>query len=141
MKVVLATGYAELPKGGDTTSIRLAKPFTQDQLAAVLAEAIDMSNDPKEFFASSNGDTWHLVYDGVTGEPTVLHRANMASGGAETRMQVGRFLEIAGSHPQGQALRDILVELSSSEAVDGAAVERKPKYDFPWAPRTGHTGD
>jgi CheY-like chemotaxis protein len=41
MKVVLATGYAELPKGGDTTLIRLAKPFTQDQLAAALAEAVD----------------------------------------------------------------------------------------------------
>lgn len=42
LKVILATGYAELPKGGTTTLIRLAKPFTQDQLAAVLAEALDL---------------------------------------------------------------------------------------------------
>jgi hypothetical protein len=100
-----------------------------------------MSNDIKEFFASSNGDTWYLVFEGKTGDPTVLHRANTASGGAETEMPVAEFLQIAGSHPQGQALRDVLADLSSSEAAHAASVEHTPKYAFPWASKMGHTGD
>jgi PAS domain S-box-containing protein len=41
--VVLATGYAELPSGGDT-GVRLLKPFTQAQLTDALAKA--MRKDP-----------------------------------------------------------------------------------------------
>jgi PAS domain S-box-containing protein len=37
--VILATGYAELPDSGDPGLPRLAKPFTQAQLASALAEA------------------------------------------------------------------------------------------------------
>lgn len=40
MKMVLATGYAELPPGGDEKLLRLAKPFTQAQLASVIAKAM-----------------------------------------------------------------------------------------------------
>jgi PAS domain S-box-containing protein len=39
LPVVLATGYAELPPGVDPTILRLAKPFTQRQLAEVVASA------------------------------------------------------------------------------------------------------
>jgi FixJ family two-component response regulator len=37
LAVILATGYAELPAGADPSFGRLAKPFTQ----AELAEAVD----------------------------------------------------------------------------------------------------
>jgi PAS domain S-box-containing protein len=37
--IVLATGYAELPPGADTNMIRLAKPFTLDQLSKAVEEA------------------------------------------------------------------------------------------------------
>jgi FixJ family two-component response regulator len=37
LAVILATGYAELPPGADPSLGRLAKPFTQ----AELAEAVD----------------------------------------------------------------------------------------------------
>ena len=38
--IVLATGYAELPPGADASMIRLAKPFTLDQLSEIVAAAI-----------------------------------------------------------------------------------------------------
>src|SRR5262249_46083693 len=37
MKVLLATGYAELPPGTEINVPRLSKPFTQDQLADAIA--------------------------------------------------------------------------------------------------------
>jgi CheY-like chemotaxis protein len=39
LRAVLATGYAELPGGTPPTVCRLAKPFRQSELAAVLREA------------------------------------------------------------------------------------------------------
>jgi PAS domain S-box-containing protein len=39
IKVVLATGYAELPSGSGSELLRLPKPFTQAQLAAILAKS------------------------------------------------------------------------------------------------------
>ena len=39
LPVILATGYAELPPGGDTTLARLAKPFSQRDLETVIARA------------------------------------------------------------------------------------------------------
>jgi PAS domain S-box-containing protein len=39
INIVLATGYAELPAGSGSELLRLPKPFTQAQLAAVLAKS------------------------------------------------------------------------------------------------------
>ena len=41
LPVILATGYAEMPKGADPSLRRLAKPFTQAELAQVVAETVD----------------------------------------------------------------------------------------------------
>ncbi len=40
LPIILATGYAELPVGLGTTLPRLSKPFTQEQLAIALKDAI-----------------------------------------------------------------------------------------------------
>jgi CheY-like chemotaxis protein len=40
LPIVLATGYAELPDGGDLGLPRLPKPFTQKQLGNVLWQVI-----------------------------------------------------------------------------------------------------
>jgi len=42
LKVVLATGYAELPDGVGDDLPRLSKPFTQNQLNEVLAALRDL---------------------------------------------------------------------------------------------------
>jgi hypothetical protein len=38
--VILATGYAELPPGADPSLARLAKPFTQPELAEAVERAM-----------------------------------------------------------------------------------------------------
>jgi CheY-like chemotaxis protein len=40
MPIMLATGYAELPDGGDTSLPKLSKPFTQATLASMVAKAV-----------------------------------------------------------------------------------------------------
>jgi PAS domain S-box-containing protein len=50
LPIILATGYAELPAGLGTTLPRLSKPFTQEQLANALKEAIGGANE----FATSS---------------------------------------------------------------------------------------
>lgn len=40
MPVVLATGYAELPSGGDNRLPRLPKPFSQNQLQDMIASVL-----------------------------------------------------------------------------------------------------
>ncbi|MDL2408525.1 PAS domain S-box protein [Rhizobium calliandrae] len=43
LPVILASGYAELPAGSNNDLPRLAKPFNQQQLAAVIAKAIGVA--------------------------------------------------------------------------------------------------
>ncbi len=43
LPIILATGYAELPTGFGSTLPRLSKPFSQEQLALALSEAIASS--------------------------------------------------------------------------------------------------
>lgn len=38
--IILATGYAELPEGTDLDIVKLAKPFSQDDLARAVGEAV-----------------------------------------------------------------------------------------------------
>jgi CheY-like chemotaxis protein len=44
LPIILATGYAEIPAGLGATLPRLSKPFTQEQLAKALKEAIGGAN-------------------------------------------------------------------------------------------------
>lgn len=94
-----------------------------------------MDKTTSAFFASANGDKWFLERDGSAIEPTVIHRANPASGGAETRGSVDDFLKVAGDHPQGQALRNALAENSGLEdggdAQPAAEPDKAPTV-YPW---------
>ena len=83
----------------------------------------------KEFAGSSNGDKWFLEHDRITGGHIVIHRANTASGGAETRWSIPSFLEVAGDHPQGQALREALLDIRSLEGEPTS--DENSKADFP----------
>lgn len=94
-----------------------------------------MVKEASEFFASSNGDRWYLEQGEDAAEPTVIHRANMASGGAETRWSVVSFFRVAGNHPQGQALRDALAKTRLTETAARVA----PTY--PWTPKTKASED
>jgi hypothetical protein len=57
-------------------------------------------------YRSSNGDNWLLV---TTSDGTsVIHRANVSSGGKETITPVDQFLEQTGFSPEGEAVRAAL---------------------------------
>jgi hypothetical protein len=57
-----------------------------------------------EFYTSSNGDTWLLGDDGEIDGNFVIHRANTASGGHETRSSVPTFLGFKPVGPEHEAL-------------------------------------
>ena len=58
---------------------------------------------PKEFARSANGDIWLLGRDG-SDVPYVIHQANIASGGAVTKMDVEAFLKREPDHPESLEL-------------------------------------
>lgn len=71
--------------------------------------------DVKEFSISSNGDRWSLEV--VDGDMSVLHKANEASGGHETRTALAAFLEERVGKPEHTALLQVLGQ-SAYEAKD-----------------------
>jgi DNA-binding LytR/AlgR family response regulator len=45
MPIILATGYAELPPGTDSSLPRLSKPYRQDALARAITSAVRTRRD------------------------------------------------------------------------------------------------
>lgn len=66
-------------------------------------------DDLQEFARSSNGDRWFLTKDPATGEACVLHRANLPSGGHETRTPIEAFLDTRPFGPEREALLEVLI--------------------------------
>lgn len=97
-----------------------------------------MPEEATEFAASSNGDKWFLEQDFSTGERTVIHRGNAASGGTETSWPIASFLEIFGEHPQGHALREAVHAIHHEGQ---ATVGGSPTSSFPWARKPNGTKD
>jgi hypothetical protein len=62
----------------------------------------------QEFALSSNGDRWYLGKDETSLRTFVLHKANEASGGTETRSDVQAFLNSDSKGPERDALIAIL---------------------------------
>ena len=108
------------------------------------SEEAGMPEASKEFAASANGDKWFLGHNETADEQIVIHRANVASGGTETRWPISSFLELFGDHPQGHALREALRD--AGPAKEEAISERspaapKPVSSFPWSRRPNRAGD
>jgi hypothetical protein len=61
--------------------------------------------DNKLIYQSSNGDSWCLVRNPVTGAPAVMHRPNPQSGGQISYMEIAKFLSGGANGPEHQALR------------------------------------
>ncbi len=58
----------------------------------------------RHLYRSSNGDEWSLERDDRSRQVFVRHRANEASGGTESCVEVGRFLCSGGDDPQRREL-------------------------------------
>jgi hypothetical protein len=93
------------------------EPADQETISREQAQPLDEMNSIEEscgpekqmeFAASSNGDRWFLC-DQSKGEGAfVLHRANPASGGHETRRSIDAFLDLKPNGPEHEALRALL---------------------------------
>jgi hypothetical protein len=71
----------------------------EEDLAAVEAELI---------YESSNGDSWCLTRDPVTGARSVMHRPNRQSGGQVSYIEIEKFLSEGADGPEHQALRRLM---------------------------------
>jgi hypothetical protein len=79
-----------------------------------------MSDEFREFAASSNGDRWLLGRDNESAPAYVLHQANLPSGGARTRIEIIDFLERGRVAPEHYALLVLIGTLVREEgAADG----------------------
>ena len=69
----------------------------------------------REFASSSNGDRWFLGRDEVSGGAYVVHKANLPSGGAVTRIDLGTFLNRGPIAPEHQSLLSLIGTLADGE--------------------------
>jgi hypothetical protein len=66
------------------------------------------SADSKLIYQASNGDSWSLTRDPISGARAVLHRPNPQSGGQVSYIEVDKFLSEGANGPEHQALRLVL---------------------------------
>jgi hypothetical protein len=59
-------------------------------------------------YASSNGDSWFLTRDPVTGTAAVMHSPNTQSGGQTSYVEIEKFLSEGANGPEHQALRHLI---------------------------------
>lgn len=80
----------------------------------------------REFATSANGDGWLLGKDNVSSDDFVLHRANLHSGGHETRTSVRAFLAQGTAPPEREALRSLLRKARGLEGASKLDEEKTP---------------
>src|SRR5260370_33513423 len=76
----------------------------------VVCAEIEMSDHEREIYRSENGDRWLLCRDDDERD-FVLHKANVASGGAVTKIELGDFLGRDKAGPEHQALARLIRSL------------------------------
>ncbi|UXT49601.1 hypothetical protein FY136_10260 [Agrobacterium tumefaciens] len=88
-------------------------------------------SETKEFSVSSNGDRWSLEVE--DGHMTVVHKANVPSGGHETRTSLADFLEEHAGKPEHSALLQVLGQSQSeiqnqlgTEVTEDTSLEEQP---------------
>jgi hypothetical protein len=66
-----------------------------------------MPDRQREIYHSENRDKWFLCRD-EDGRVFVLHKANLSSGGATTKIELGDFLGRGKAGPEHQALSRLI---------------------------------
>ena len=62
----------------------------------------------RQFYASENGDCWHLARRLASGQVFVRHQANLPSGGHVSDIELAAFLGGPGQSPERQALTQLI---------------------------------
>ena len=73
-----------------------------------------MSEHQREIYNSENGDQWLLCRDDDR-RVFVLHKANVSSGGTETKIDLGDFLGRGKAGPEHQALAELIGSLVETD--------------------------
>ena len=76
-------------------------------LGRQLGENLD-ADDTELIYQSSNGDSWCLARDPLTGARAVMHRPNPQSGGRVSYIEIEKFLSEGANGPEHQALRRLM---------------------------------
>lgn len=72
-----------------------------------------MSDNQREIYKSENGDSWLLCRDDAE-RVFVLHKANLSSGGTQTKIKLGDFLGRGKAGPEHQPLLHLIGGLVDS---------------------------
>jgi hypothetical protein len=67
----------------------------------------EMSDHQRQLYHSENGDRWFLCRDN-DGRVSILHKANVSSGGTTTKIDLGDFLGRGKAGPEHQALTRLI---------------------------------
>jgi hypothetical protein len=95
---------------------RLTSPRPDDGVRERIPVALhcsaetEMPDYQREIYHRENGDRWLLCRDN-DGRVFVLHKANVPSGGATTKIELGDFLGIGKTGPEHQALSRLIGKL------------------------------
>src|SRR5215831_19722961 len=73
-----------------------------------------MTVEKSELYSSPNGDRWFLCRDPASGDVSIRHEANLASGGQLRDLGIGAFLSRGELHPEHRALLHLIGTLVES---------------------------
>jgi hypothetical protein len=76
-------------------------------------------------YSSPNGDDWFLCCEGASGSVYVKHRANASSGGHETDLDIGDFLNRGPRNPEHEALLRLIGTLAHGGPLTEPKVTRR----------------
>jgi hypothetical protein len=107
----ISVTFAEIAiwkKNPDAQFRLMRKHPIQSAFKYVLGRQIEenlAADDTELIYESSNGDSWCLTRDPVTGAQAVMHRPNPQSGGQVSYIEIETFLSEGANGPEHQALR------------------------------------
>ncbi len=110
----IAVTFAEIAIWKKTPGARfrlMRKHPIQGEFRYVLGRQLDQNlaaADSELIYESSNGDSWCLTRNPVTGARAVMHRPNPQSGGQVSYIEVEKFLSESANGPEHRALRRLM---------------------------------
>ena len=87
-----------------------------------------MTDQLREFYASSNGDRW-FIGRGDASKAFVRHKANGPSGGAVTHIEVGVFLGGNADAPECSALLRLIGTLVHDQPISNVTAMEQHRHD------------
>ena len=120
----ITVAFAEIAVWKDRPAARfqlMRKHPLQERLHYALGRQVEerpaAAADAQLIHASSNGDSWCLTRDPISGAAAVMHQPNRQSGGQVSWIEVDKFLRHDPQGPEHQALRQLMEKRSGRATV------------------------